>query len=307
MDYLSLISRTFSQSLIFLTEAPALVRVLSFFLVWLGLWLPIAIPLGFLLKWNPFRQPTSPTQKLPLVASLYVLAPVVLWGSVAVEHKPFSSYGLSWNIATLQSFLWGAIVSVLGVAVLFLVQWGVGWLRFQALSPTEPVPSVNSSTPIESEVNRLSISQSISLILISTLGVGIWISITEELVFRGFLFNQLQQDYSPWIAATIASLIFAVLHLVWEGWSNIPQLPGLWLMGMVLSLARWVDGGSLGLACGLHAGWIWAIASLDAIQLIAYTGKGSEWLTGLGQKPLAGVLGILFLMATGMVLWVLPV
>ena len=287
-------------------------RVLSFFLVWLGLWLPIAIPLGFFLKWNPFRKPTSPSQKLPLVASLYVLAPVVLWGAVTVESKPFSSYGLSWNSSTAHSFLWGVMIGVLGLAILFLVQWGFGWLQFQTPFLAQPIQSVNSSNPIESnpiesKVSRLSISQSITLILFSTLGVGVWISIIEELIFRGFLLNQLQQDYSPWMAATIASLIFAVLHLVWEGWNNIPQLPGLWLMGMILSLARWADGGSLGLACGLHAGWIWAIASLDTTQLIAYTGKGAEWLTGLGQKPLAGVLGILFLMATGLVLWILPV
>ena len=42
--------------------------------------------------------------------------------------------------------------------------------------------------------------------LISTLGLGIWVSLTEELIFRGFLLNQLQQDYLPWIAAAIASL-----------------------------------------------------------------------------------------------------
>jgi hypothetical protein len=65
----------------------------------------------------------------------------------------------------------------------------------------------------------------------------------------------------------------------------MPQLPGLWLMGMVLVLARYVDGGSLGLAWGLHAGWVWAIASLDSAQLITYTGTGSEWVTGKNRKP----------------------
>jgi hypothetical protein len=74
-------------------------------------------------------------------------------------------------------------------------------------------------------------------------------------------------------------------------------------MGMVLVLARFIDGGSLGLAWGLHTGWVWAIASLDTARLITYTGISSEWVTGKNGKPLAGVAGVLCLLATGLILW----
>lgn len=103
----------------------------------------------------------------------------------------------------------------------------------------------------------------------------------------------LEQDYDRWLAAIIASSIFALLHLLWERQETFPQLPGLWLMGMVLVVARWVDGGSLGLAWGLHGGWVWGLSSLDAAQLISYTGKGKNWMIGINQQPLAGVMGIL--------------
>jgi hypothetical protein len=132
--------------------------------------------------------------------------------------------------------------------------------------------------------------------------LGLWISVTEELVFRGFLLNELSQDYSVWVAAAISSIIFAFLHLIWEQQDTLPQLPGLWLMGMVLVLARWVDDGSLGLAWGLHAGWIWGLTCLDSSQLISYTGKGPTWMTGLGQKPLAGGAGLICLVITGILL-----
>jgi hypothetical protein len=133
--------------------------------------------------------------------------------------------------------------------------------------------------------------------------LAVWISGTEELVFRGFLLTQLRQDYSVGAAALISSLIFALLHLIWERRETIPQLPGLWLMGMILVLARFVDGGSLGLAWGIHSGWVWAIASLDTAQLITYTGISSEWVTGKNGKPLAGAAGVLCLVATGVILW----
>ena len=85
-------------------------------------------------------------------------------------------------------------------------------------------------------------------VLLPTLLIAFLISGIEEGVFRGFVLTQLRQDYTIELAAAISSLIFALLHLLWEQKETVPQLPGLWLMGMVLVLARWTDGGSLGLA-----------------------------------------------------------
>ena len=100
-------------------------------------------------------------------------------------------------------------------------------------------------------------------------------------------------------------MIFAVLHLVWEQTETLPQLPGLWLMGMVLVLARLADGHNLGIAWGLHAGWVWAIATIDTAGLITYTDKVSAWVTGINKKPLAGLTGIMCVSATGgVLLWV---
>ncbi len=263
-----------------LTQATAALQILVFFGVWLVLWLPIAIPLAIALKWHP-PQPLAISQKLPLLASLYLIAPFVLWGFAVLAGASFAIYGLPWKLSVLISLAQGIGGGILGLAILFGIEERLGWVRWQP--------------PAQGLVKTL----------ISTLGLGIWVSLTEELIVRGFLFNQLQQDYLPWIAAAIASLIFALLHLVWEGKENIPQLPGLWLMGMVLAWARWVNGGELGLAWGLHAGWIWAIATIDTAQLVAPTGKGATWLTGFAGKPLAGIMGILFLLGTGGALWLI--
>ena len=258
----------------------AIVKIVFFFCAWLLVWLPVAIPLAIALKWRP-PKPLAIGQKIPLVLSLYAFAPLVLWGFTYFEGTPFSAYGLVLNRASFISLFSGLGLGVLGVGLLFSLERGAGWI----------------------DLNWANQRQFFAALL-PTLAIGLVVSFVEELIFRGFLLNQLQQDYAPWVAAVGSSLIFALLHLVWEGTEISPQLPGLWLMGIVLVMARWTDGGSLGLACGLHAGWIWSIASLDAAQLIQYTDRGSEWMTGLKKQPLAGGMGLLLIGVTGVVLWV---
>jgi uncharacterized protein len=264
----------------FMEDASALVIVLAFFISWIGCWLPVAAISAMVLNWQPTK-PLQPEQKLPLIVSLYLLAPLVLWGVNWLGIGSFSDYGFVRNLSVLNSLALGFSLGVLSLAVVFICQFWLGWCFFQKSNIKLLLPNL------------------LPILLIALLVGGI-----EELVFRGFLLTELEQDYPIWVAAAVSSLIFAVLHLVWEQRETIPQLPGLWLMGIVLVLARFADGGSLGIAWGLHAAWVWAIATLDTTQLITYTGKVSEWFTGKNKKPLAGVAGIICVLGTGLILMV---
>lgn len=268
----------------FLTNAPAsLLQVIAFLLAWACCWFPLAIVCAIAFGWRP-PQPIAVEQKLPLLASLYIIAPLVLWQASQLVGRSFSDYGLIWNFRLFSSLGIGFFLGVLTIVVLFAIQTKLAWVNWQK----------------QDEQKLLSV-------LIPTFLLALWIGGTEELIFRGFVLTQLRQDFAPILAAAISSIIFALLHLVWEQKETIPQLPGLWLMGMVLVLARWVDGGSLGLAWGLHTGWVWAIATVDTLQIINYTGVTSEWLTGRNGKPLAGVAGILCMLVTGGILWLFSV
>jgi membrane protease YdiL (CAAX protease family) len=272
-----------NHGLMSLVTSSALIKVAAFFIAWVALWLPLAIPIATLLKWHP-PKPLAAEQKLPLLAALYLIAPPLLWGASWVEGVSFSNYGLDWKLAVLSSLGQGLGLGVLSLIIVFIGQWLLGWIEWHHQN-----------------------WQRLGKVLLPVLFLGLWIGVTEELVFRGLLLNELQQDYSVWVAAAISSVIFALLHLIWEQQNTLPQLPGLWVMGMVLVLARWVDGGSLGLAWGLHAGWIWGLTCLDSAELISYTGKGPIWMTGLGDNPLAGVAGFLCLLGVGtLLLFLLP-
>jgi uncharacterized protein len=289
-------------------QAPALARLLIFFLVWLVVWMPIAIVLAVVLKWNPLQPSTTAARKIPLIVSLYVVAPIAIWGVSGFEQASWATYGLV-RQTTLQAFGLGAGTGTIGLLGMFFLQQQLGWLKLGRSTPTASLVAELEATGAEeaTEIGETKIretkiretKQSMILSLLLIVALGLWVSTIEELVFRGFLWNQLQQDYAPWLAATIVSLLFAVLHLVWEGGKILPQLPGLWLMGMVLSLARWADQGQLGLAIGLHAGWIWTLASFDRWNLLHYPDHTAKWITGFDDHPLAGAMGLGFLLLTG--------
>lgn len=254
-------------------QASAIGKIGIFFAVWVGLWLPIAVPLALVLQWHPLK-PITVQQKLSLVASLYLLVPGVLWAAAYAEGLPFAVYGLTWSMETLRTLGLGLGIAVLGLGVMFLMQHRLGWIELHTAHQHQ-----------------------LYAVWLPTLLIALGIGGIEELVFRGFLFNQLQ-PYSLWVAAIVSSSIFALLHLVWNGRETLPQLPGLWVIGMVLVLARIVTHGNLGLAWGLHAGWVWGIACLDSTQWLSYTDRGPAWMTGFAHKPLAGMMGLFCLLGT---------
>ncbi|MDJ0592577.1 MAG: CPBP family intramembrane metalloprotease [Pleurocapsa sp. MO_226.B13] len=252
-------------------------KVCAFFGVWTIIWLPIALIVSRLIDWQPGKN-LMPKQKLILLASLYLLTPLILVWKIKVENLSWASLGLSLQPNISISILLGLAVSLVSLAMVFslesifnLVDWH--WEN----------------------------SKQLYLLLLPILALSLAIGLIEELVFRGYVFSTLVKDYSYWFAATASSIIFAVLHLIWEQKKTIPQLPGLWLMGMILVGARLIDNGSIGLALGLHAGWIWGLTCMDSAELLSYNSKNS-WLTGIDRQPLAGVAGIFCLVFTGLVL-----
>jgi hypothetical protein len=254
-------------------------KAIAFLLIWFIMWLPIAFPLVRWIDWQP-GQPLTAKQKLILLASFYPLAPLTIYLLTKFEGISLTDCGLRWQPSMFVSLVTGLVIGILGILILFFLEWALGLVIWQWQNG-----------------QRL-LAQFLPILII-----GLGVSITEELVFRGFLLEELISDYTYWLAAIISSIIFALLHLVWEQKQTIPQLPGLWLMGMVLAGARLVDNGSLGLAWGLHSGWIFGLSCLESAELIAYTDKKITWITGINQQPLAGLAGIFCLSITGAFLW----
>ena len=259
----------------------SVLKILVFFGAWLVVWLPIAIPLSHKIDYQFLQIPTI-KQKLILVASLYPFALIILALIMWWDSLSWSSIGWQWQLKELIFLAQGVILALSSIIIIFALEFAVGLINWHGKNSSNLLPLI---------------------LPVFCLGVGI--SFVEELIFRGFLINQLTADFPNLTAAIASSSIFALLHIVWERQQVIPQLPGLWLMGMVLVLARIVAGGNLGLAWGLHTGWILGLSCIDGAELISYNTDSKNWLTGIDRQPLAGVFGILCLLVVGC--WLLVV
>ncbi len=253
-------------------------KVLTFFGVWAAIWLPIALLLLRFIDWQP-SEPLIPKQKLILLASLYVIVPGLVRWKINLESLSLVNLGLSpishisWYLLLGLFLSLGSLIIVFSLeSILNLIDWH--WQNLKGILP----------------------------LLLPIFCLSLLISLIEELVFRGYVFSTLLVDNSLWIAALASSLIFALLHLIWSRNQTIPQIPGLWLMGMVLVVARFVGDGSLYLAVGLHTGWIWGLTCIDSAELVTYKHQ-SHWITGVNQQPLAGVAGILCLAIAGLTMF----
>lgn len=253
-------------------------KIFTFFGVWAVVWLPIAFILSRLIDWQP-NQVLAPKQKIVLLLSLYSLAPIVLAVKVKLEKIPLTELGLGYSSNILGDVIWGLIISLASLAIIFTAKSALNLVSWH-----------------QENIKNL------PALLMPILALSLLVSAVEEIVFRGYIFNTLLTDNYFWLAAVFSSVIFALLHLIWERKQTIPQLPGLWLMGMVLIAATLINQGHIYLALGLHAGWIWGLTCIDSAQLLSYSYK-NHWFTGIDRQPLAGVAGVSCLTLVGITLW----
>ncbi|MEL6496782.1 MAG: CPBP family intramembrane glutamic endopeptidase [Cyanobacteria bacterium J06623_7] len=253
-------------------------NVLSFLGVWTAIWLPIAWLISRKINWSP-TEALTPKQKLILLASLYALAPGIIWWRLHSESMSFAELGIL-SASAIWYILLGLGISIVSLVLIFSGETALNLVTWQ----WHNLRQLNS-------------------LLLPILCLGLAISLIEELVFRGYILATLITDSPIWLGAIASSTIFALLHLVWEREETLPQLPGLWLMGLVLVTARVLADDTIYLALGLHAGWIWGLTCIDEANLVTYRYQ-DHWFAGIKQQPLAGVAGILCLGMTGAALWI---
>ncbi len=112
------------------------------------------------------------------------------------------------------------------------------------------------------------------------------LAIAEEMVFRGYLFGTVREDYGRAAAYVGVNGFFAVIHLLRPGTVDYKLGLGLGLFLVGCVLARWAErSGSLWPAIGLHSALI--VGNVVDNSSVVQAG----WLSGLRGDPAAGVLG----------------
>lgn len=257
---------------------PTLIRVGLFLLTLLLLWLPIATPIYFL--GSDTNLVTILTMGLLFVMFLVLLR---FWGKLVYQQSNLLKiYGLSVSRRNVLELLKGLDIGLLLTLTLFFIEGKLGWLVWQS---SDQLPRV----VLEG--------------LISALGVGF----AEELLFRGWLLDEFERDYSPKISLWVSSWLYALLHFIKplpEIIRTFPQFPALLLLGLTFVWAKRGSRGRLGLAIGLHAGLVWGYYIINVGQLVRYSDRVPPWMTGIDGNPLAGLMGLIFLGAIAYAFWV---
>jgi len=80
------------------------------------------------------------------------------------------------------------------------------------------------------------------------------ISFYEELIFRGYILNNLIDSFPGWLALTISALLFMIFH--WTGQSSIGFFPmtNSLIMGLILGL-NYIYTRNLWFSFSFHAAW----------------------------------------------------
>jgi membrane protease YdiL (CAAX protease family) len=253
-----------------LAQRPAPIRLGYFILALLCLWLPLAAPIYLLVRDTNLA--SILTMVLLYAQFIFLLR---LWGiNVYQQPQILQQYGLEFTRRNGVEMLCGLGMGLINILILFTIEGFFGWLKWQ--QPT------------------------ILLLKIVLEGffVGLGVGFAEELLFRGWLLDELQRDYSPPLALWIDAVTFALLHFIKPLEviiHTLPQFPALVLLGLTQVWGKRWRRGRLGLPIGLHGGLVWGYYIINVGGLIQYSGEVPDWVTGVNNNPLQGIMGVVFM------------
>ena len=210
----------------------------------------------------------------------------------AIDRKSVESLGLN------ADRMWRDMLAGVGfgagmVTIVYAGLAAAGWLKFESFAwQTLPI-----STWALAFLN-------LTLAFLLT-------GITEELMVRGYLLQNLEEGLNlPW-AVGLSSGLFGLLHLGNPGGAQFAPVIGIFLAGLFFAYA-YLRTRSLWLAIGLHIGWNlflnavygFVVSGVDTPGLVRHTVTGPEVWTGGAFGPEAGLILLPALAAGwGLVAW----
>lgn len=219
---------------------------------------------------------------LGLTIAAILAIPLVLVFRVWVDRRSITSMGLQWQGFSRQAMA-GVLLSIvlLGLGSLILFATGNIWwtgVTFDAAS------------------------------FFSALGLFALIALEEELVFRGYMLNNLMESMDKWTALTITTVAFALVHLGnlhIDLVAVINLLAGGFLLGINYIYTR-----NLWFSLLFHCSWNFCqgsvlgyeVSGLDFQSLLHMEKNGSHLLTG-GQFGFEGSLIATLLLVITILVW----
>ena len=138
-------------------------------------------------------------------------------------------------------------------------------------------------------------------------------ALAEELIFRGYPFQHLEQGIGAIAAITVFSVMFGTVHLANPG-ASLWGLINTILIGVLLSIA-YLRTRALWLPWGIHFGWNLALGFLFGLPvsglrifnvLVRTTATGPHWVTGGNYGVEASATTVVVILIGLVTVWRLP-
>lgn len=147
---------------------------------------------------------------------------------------------------------------------------------------------------------------------VALLGIMAGAAVTEELVFRGVLFRNIERWTGTWIALALTGSLFGLIHLANANATLLGAVAIAIEAGGMLT-AAYIATRKLWLPIGLHFGWNIAASAIFSTEvsgsntaqgLLDATLSGPALVTGGDFGPEASVYAVVFgVLATGVFMW----
>jgi len=244
--------------------------LLLFFLVFFSLWLGI---------FQLISEQSFMLLNTILVFLSFTIS--VLLALVWFDKRSISSLGLRLDRRTFVDVLIGFFLSALLIAILFGVEWALGWLTFTGFG-----------------WQLASLSEFLGSLLIYFV-IYLFTGWSEELLSRGYHLQTISSGTNLFWGVILSSVIFAFMHLSNPNSENVVMvILGLIAAGLFMAYG-YVRTGQLWVSIGIHIGWNFfegsifgfTVSGLNAsVNLINTSVQGPELWTGGEFGPEAGLL-----------------
>ncbi|MBI4317424.1 MAG: CPBP family intramembrane metalloprotease [Chloroflexi bacterium] len=224
-----------------------------------------------------------PTLILPVAALLFYLV-LVLLGTLAfrrlLDGRSFTSLGFHRARGWLADTLFGLVLGLALMSLITAAEWGMGWLQIRGFVwETRPAAVVWLS-----------------------LGYSLWqfvvVAINEETMSRGYILQNLEEDWGVKVAVVSSSVVFGLLH------SANPNVSALALFNLFVAGLLFAYGYTatrqLWLPIALHFSWNFFQGPVFGFPVSGGAGQGllvtsvngPDLITGGAFGPEGGLIGL---------------
>lgn len=224
------------------------------------------------------------------IAELVMLLSLTYAFRRLLDRRDFASLGFRRDRNRVLDILMGLGLGGVQMLVIFGAEWVGGWLSVGLLDGAA--------------LTRALVVSGVVAVLF------VLVSVSEELMFRGYLLVNLRDGTGPVLALMLSSLLFGVFHGLNPNF-NLLALVNITVAGLVMGYG-WLVTGNLWLPMAYHFSWNFFQGPVFSLPvsgvryggLLAVTDRGTAPLvTGAAFGPEGGLIGTLALLAVFPVFW----